>query len=301
MTRDELKSQGIPFTESQLLLLETWKLLRETDDTFETMFPILDQQQTTSLREYSITAAPKVASVVKTDVMMLTDLLKSMDREKSIYSILFAYILDGLVWDEFEKNKLSTEKKIFSENPFWGGVVWAVYPPKKFNCGTNTISDKGIQFKVNWSRCAIPKMIPFVADWKNFGRMFDDYSEKGKIVDPEAKKVFAPFNLFDDTGNFTLPVIEEKSGTPLYDLCLKISKKIAELVPETININEITEKFDFQDNKQAMVIIYHELMWDVLDNLEKQRCIQKPIVFSDPKNAKAENIADLVFIVKRNK
>jgi len=45
-------------------------------------------------------------------------------------------------------------------------------------------------------------------------------------------------------------------------------------------------------------ISYHELMWDLLDDLEKQGIIRKPIAFADPKKAQAKDIADLVFIVR---
>ena len=91
----------------------------------------------------------------------------------------------------------------------------------------------------------------------------------------------------------------KKSENPLYNLCLRIATKTTELVVETMDLDEITERFDFRDKKQTMVIIYHELMWDMLDDLEKQGIIQKPIAFSDPENAEAKDIADLVFIVRR--
>jgi hypothetical protein len=297
-TMDQLSSQGIPCTESQLFLLKTFDLLREKDDAFEVAFPILDRSRTMLLRDYSLKAVPKLAEALKADIVQLADVLKSSKREKNIYTILFAYVLDHLVWVQFENNHLSTKQELSLENPFWGGEVWASYPPREFSCGTNTIAEKGIQLKVNWSESVIPKMIPFVADWKNFGRMFDDYVDKGRVVDAQAKKVFAPFNLFDDSGNFTIPVIEEKSENPLYGLCLTIAAKTAEQVPGIIDLDEITERFGFRDKKQAMVIIYHELMWDLLDELAKQGIIRQPVAFSDPKNTESKDIADLVFIVR---
>ena len=114
---------------------------------------------------------------------------------------------------------------ITAEEPLWAGEVWAVYPPRDFSMGTNSVSDKGVSLKVNWTERAIPKMGPFVADIKTFLRMFDDYVGKGRVEDAEAVKVFGPFGLFDGTGHFTVPVITAKRGDPLYDLSDRSRKR----------------------------------------------------------------------------
>ena len=44
---------------------------------------------------------------------------------------------------------------------------------------------------------------------------------------------------------------------------------------------------------------YHELMWDLMDHMESNGVIKKPIVFSEPEKAKQSDIADLVFIVRK--
>ncbi|NIQ06540.1 MAG: hypothetical protein GWO20_12675, partial [Candidatus Korarchaeota archaeon] len=126
--------------------------------------------------------------------------------------------------------------------------------------GTNTVSDQGIALKVNWTEKAIPKMMPFVADWKNFSRLFEDYIEKGRIEDDEAKAVFTPFNLFDASGFFTVPVVVESQDNALYKISYQISERVANEVPIVFDLAALGKTFNFRDNEQTLVIIYHELM-----------------------------------------
>lgn len=213
-TVDEIKSLGIDFNESQIRLLKDWKLLEEDGKLLKTAFPILNADKTEKLRNFSRNIANTLSPNLSDQIKLLAKELRLLGREKNIYTILFSYVMDDLVWIRFVENKLVTEREVTDEKHFWNGVIWAVYPPRNFSCGTNSISDKGVSLKVNWSEKIIKKMYPFVADWKNLGKMFDDLAEKGKIVNDDAKKVFSPFNLFDSLGQFTVPIIEEKKGIP---------------------------------------------------------------------------------------
>lgn len=301
LTIDQIKSIGIHFNASQIRLLEDWRLLKEKNNVLKTTFPILSAEKTRKLRKYSKGVSSSLGQILHNDIISLSKELKSLHRENNIYSILFSYVLDDLVWDIFIEKELLLEREITVEEPFWSGVIWAVYPPRDFSCGTNSISDKGISLNVNWSEKTIPKMIPFVADWVNFGQMFDDYMQKGKVEDENAKKVFSPFNLFNSSGEFTVPVIEEIDDNSLYGTCLLISEKISREVSTLVNLTELKETFDFRNEEQTLVIVYHEIMWDLLDYFEEQDLIQKPIAFANPEKAKSKNIADLVFFVINNK
>ena len=298
-TADQLRVKDIKILESQIRLLKDWGLMKEENDTLTTTFPILDENNTKELRNHSREIASILAKDLEDDVIRLTKKLESLQREKNIYTILFSYVMDDLGWEILKKRKME-QRKITLENPYWSGVIWAINPPRIFSCGTNSITDQGVTFYVNWSERTIKKMVPFIADWKNFGKMFDDYLLKGFVEDINAFEVFAPFNLFDSSGQFTVPVIEEKAGDPLYEICHAISEKIADRVPGLINISEIDKSFGFANNEEALVVLYHELMWDLLDYFEKQQLIQKPIAFSDPDMAESKDIADLVFIVNNN-
>jgi hypothetical protein len=242
--------------------------------------------------------AEKLCELAKKDVISLASVLNELKREKNIYTILFSYVFDELVWRKFKELGYIQERDITAENPFWSGVIWAVYPPREFSCGTNKISDKGISLNINWTEKAIKNMLPFVSNWKNLLKMFDEYTEFGKVKDTEVRKVFDKFNLNDASGNFTVPIIIESKENTLYNDCNLLSEKLADNIFKFCNIKELSNEFDFSSDQEALVVFYHELMWEMLDYYEKNDVIKKPIAFSNPDESTPEDISDLVLIVR---
>jgi hypothetical protein len=136
------KEITVRYNQSQLELLREFRLLKHEDDFWKTNFPILGETRTLELREEARQTAEKLGALLKQDVINLAKALSNLKREKNTYSILFSYVLDELVWRKFIKLGYMQERTITAENPLWSGVIWAVYPPRKFSCGTNKISDK---------------------------------------------------------------------------------------------------------------------------------------------------------------
>ncbi len=294
----QLRDAGINLNDSQIELLKDWRLLKKEKNIYRTNFQIIDTEQTEKLRKHTKTIASSLGNLLKNDIIELNDVLKKANREKNAYSILFSYVIDGLVWDEFEKQGMIDEKEVTIEHPFWDGEIWAISPKREFSCGTNTISDEGVKLSINWSKGALKNMLPFVSDWKNLSKLFDDYIKSGKVIDPDAKKAFAPYGLYNMDGLFSIPVIVEEKGNPLFDICRKITDDIIKKVRTEMHLNSLKKEFGFRDNKQTLIIVYHEIMWDLLDYFENEGLITKPVAFADPDHTSPEDISSLTFFVK---
>jgi hypothetical protein len=301
ITEDDLRARGIIHTQSQLVLLETWRLLSNDNDTLKTLIPILDSTETHNLREYTKHVAEMVCDSTADLVRTLKGDLDEINRSRNAYSIIFSYVIDGLVWNYFERKGLVPERTIGVDSPLWAGEVWALYRPRTFSCGTNKISDRGISINVNWSAASIPKMLPFVSDFKNLGRMFDDYCESGKVMDTTAKRVFSPFDLFDSKGEFTIPIINENKSNRLYTVSVELSEKIAKTVLSTLDVAPLRARYNLRGSSQTLVIAYHEIMWDLMDVYESKGLLKKPVALADPSKAVSSDISDLVFIVRKEK
>lgn len=297
-TRAQLEASGIPVLDSQIALLKTWRLLEEKDDTIRTLFPVLLPGETRRLRQQIQATAPALADRLVPEIRRLTEELSLAGREENAYTILFSYVLDGMVWSEFEKRGVLDDRAITAETPLWSGEVWALYPPRPFTSGTNSISEAGVSLKVNWTKGAIQTMLPFVADIGTLVRMFDDYRKKGYVEDQRSREVFGPFDLFDETGHFTIPVIVEDASNPLYRWARAIAESAAAEAPVLLDLPVLVSEFGFRDEGQALIVAYHELMWDIIDHLETQGLVQKPTAFGEPKQADPADIAALVFIVR---
>jgi len=299
-TKEQLDSTGVQYTDSQLRLLQAWRLLqRNNNDSYKTSIVILDSISTLKLRGYSMQLSVELSNVIKPTVLELISHLQKMNRDKNTYTILFSYALDGLTWDQFEKEELTEPREISLITPNWAGEFWTTYPKRDFACGTNSVTENGFSMSVNWTEKAIPKMIPFVTRFDLQGRILDDFINHGKLVDKEAMEVFETFNFFNDEGEFTVPIITENEDNNFYSTSMLICKQVTQFLKSEIDWEVVINEYDFKNTSQAVIILYHEMMWDILEILEGENIIEKPIAFKNPKQATPSNISDLIFFTKK--
>lgn len=299
-TKTQLVEMGLPVIDSQILFLESYGLLTYKDKVIKTAFPILDADKTQRMRELTKRVAPDLAEYIRSDVSELISLLKKTGRDKNAYSILFAYVVDGLIWDVFEREGLVPPIEITAERPFWAGEIWAFYPPRNFSCGTNTYSIGRYALKFNWSRTGMSIIRPFFGVLRALdNEVFKQFADKGFIEDSKAKATLLPYGIFDDSDSLRIPIIEEDEENELYRVSLSIARRIAEKSLSLLAPDEMNALYDFRDVQQAMVVVFHELMWDLMGVLEEQGIIQKPVVFANPEEASSEDIVDLLLIVKK--
>ncbi len=299
-TTAQLDSAGIKYTYSQLKLLEQWSIISKSEnEKYQTNIIVLDSIKTSELRKYSVKLSIKLTEIIRDDIIKLKNILKKIDREPNTYSIIFSYVLDGMVWDYLDTDSLLPNNEINVKKPFWAGEFWLLYPKRTFSCGTNSISDKGYSIKVNWSERAIPKMLPFVSRWDLLEKILNDLIAKDKVEDKESTEVFSAYNFFDKNGNFTVPVIVENNNNSIYKLSGEISAKVNSFLTANIDFSYLKKEFNFKNNSQSIIILYHEMLWDMLDILESEGLINKPKAFKDPENSKSSDISDLIIITKK--
>jgi hypothetical protein len=298
-TLSQLKERGFTFSQSQIQLLLDWQLVREKEGIYETAFPILDSARTASLQQRMKEHARATIIEIADKISELKSALAISGRAKTVYTLLFSYVLDDLVWRQFENKKVLRPKQTTTEHPFWGGTFWAVTPRRKAFCGTNSISDKGFSLEVNWAPNAIPLMTPFVSDWKDQVKMFDEFVTNGKVTDQQAKAVFGPFGVFDSDGHPTIPVITEDPDDPMYRYCLELAGMVSKRVLHEVGEDDLGDSIGCKDKEQTLVIAYHEWMWEFLDECEADGLIAKPLAFAHPEIATSADIGDLIFLVKR--
>lgn len=283
---------------SQVQLLVDWRLLEREGDRVRTAFPILDAEATAALRRRAAAAAGPLADAIADDVAALRDRLEGSGRGANAFAILFSHVLDGLTWRAWEASGEIVERVLDADRPFWDGEVWATIPAREDVVGTNRISDEGVALSVTWTHAAIPRMAPFVADWPAVKALFEDFARGGPIVDPRARRTFAPFDLFDAEGRITIPVIVEDESDPIHALSLRIAGTVAERAPAALDLQALQRDFGFRDASQALVVVYHETMWDVLAALERRGAIERPAILVDPDAAEPADVAALVFGVR---
>ena len=213
---------------------------------------------------------------------------------KTLLQFFFSYVLDGRIWEKFEQEKLTDENQII--NNLWGGNYWSITPKRTWSCGTNSLSSDKYTILFNWSEQSDKLLDKF------YGANFDgllDFLEDSKTNESSVIDEFTKYGFFDKNKNLTIPVIDESGDNTLFALSNKITDKLLSTFVESTDFDAIKAKFNFSDNSETVIILYHEMMWDILNLLLEKQIIQKPIAFESPETASLSDIADLCFVIRK--
>jgi len=299
LSKKELDSLHIPYTDSQLKLLRIFNLIRKENDKYFSNIPFFDEKQTYQLRAQSKQIADKILPQIEPDIKELAIYLTSTGNSNNVFSIIFSYVLDGLPWKIFEEKGII--KPIDSKDNIspWTGFFWILTSHPSAKSGTNTESDSTFTIGITGGPYRLMKSIYDEEDGL-LKVMLRNYIVSGKITDEKAFKTFEPYNLFNQKGELTIPIIIENNQNKIYVL----SKQIAEKIYTEMASKEVTNKaikdFNFKNEEQTTIILYHEVMWDMLSMLEEKKLIEKPIIIKNPDKASMKDAADLLYIIRKN-
>lgn len=287
-TRIELDSIGIGNTDSQLMLLQIEGLIDERDDgKWISLMPVLDSLQTVAVRAFSRNVADDLYPRIKDDCSALVDFLKQQKQSESAFAILFSYVLDGKVLKAFH-----TYEEMQSAAT-WEGACWALYFPRDFSCGTNTYDKR---LAVCWNKNQ-PEFVRTELNRETFiGPFLEDYEKYGKIVSPAVADQAQNLGITAADGSLRIPVIDTgDNDAALNVFSHRITDTIVRYFTDSGIATAFQEKFgiDSSRKKLASVMLYHEVMWELVDLLVADRVIHYPLLWE---NGKKESVYSVVFI-----
>jgi hypothetical protein len=291
LTLKQLDSLKLPYIKSQLLLLESQHLLNKADGIYKTVIPILYSEQTAHLRKQSLFVARGIYPEIKKECCDLVAKLSEQNRSSNAYSILFSYVLDGLIWKRFEKEGIV---KKWDTTGIWSGNYWFLTPKRPVDCGgTNIWSNENFMFKWNWSYAEN------VTDglWKKNLEMLFPLAQGNTVPNKEIIDEFSALGFFDKDLHLTIPVINEKENNTLYLLSINIIDKLFPAFMAKTDIEAFKTSYKFNDNSETVIVFYHEVMFDLMDLLLEKQVIQMPTAFQHSEKATLKDAADLCFIV----
>lgn len=293
----ELDSLNVNYSESQIEILKLWKLIEKIDGKYYTSIPFYTEPNSTRLRIETKQIARNIVSLIQSDYNLFSQIIKKRQIEKNTFSLFFAFVLDDLVWQVFNENGLIKKVEVTKENPLWDGTMWVIQPKRDFSCGTSSLKYKNLSISIN----TLPKKSNVeVSDYKLLKKMLKDYKENGKVTDKEILQTFEKNDFFDSSGKLLIPTIKADSTDMLFNQSIAIANKVANYLIENIEFERIIKQYSFEDKEQAILVLYHEIMWDILEIMENAGQLSKPVVFDNTKVAKQKDYRDLIFIVEYN-
>ena len=297
LSKKGLDSLKIPYTNSQLKLLRIYKLIRMENNKYYSTIPVLDTIQTANLRIQSKIIADKISPVIEKDLKNLVAYLNSVQNSRNTFSVVFSYVLDGLTWHSFSEKEII---KPFNDNNLspWNGYFWMLAPKRKETFGTNSQSDSTLTFSITHGP-ANNILESFYYEDDLLQKMLQNIREYGKVSDQGVISTFSKFNIVDEQGKVLVPIIIENGQNELFRLSLAIAVKISDYIIANAPLTEIKNEYNLIDEEQTVIILYHEILWDLLDNIEAKGIIDKPLIFKNPEKATTKDISDLIFFIKQ--
>jgi hypothetical protein len=269
-TVQELQELGFKISPDQIKLLQEWRLLKTKDGMLQTSFPILNEEKSAELRELTRSLAPEIVQEINLD---LKKYLNELEKEHfDAYLLFFSYVMDTLVWNFFDRDNLLPLRKLKNKNLLWSGVLWGNFSPKFFFLGTNQYDLGNTILNIVWNDNLLPKLKPF-------------FLNQDKI-----------FKMVKESN---IPIIHEELDNPIYAVSIKLAQSLAYKVVNRLDLTDLVKQFGLRDEKQALVIIYHELMWSILEETENTGLLTKPRVITKPQNFREPDLKKLMFLLQK--
>ena len=296
MSKAELKAHNVPFTESQLKLLEVFKLIEKKEKKYFTLIPILDTTDTKEIRKLSKRIASEILLEVESKIADLVSYINANYNTRSEFSILYSYVFDGLAWREFEHLDLIApqleDKEVFT----WSGHFWMVPFKRASRAGTNSSTVKNTTLYIT-NGMPWKYLKPLYAHRDKMSKMVAEINDYGSIKNKAVIDQFFDYNIYDDKGKMLVPIIYENDGDALFNLATSLSQGVTKHFLEKVNISELAEKYSFADSETALVIFYHEVIWDLIALMQVKKLVEKPQILVDSSEREFNEMADLIFMV----
>lgn len=295
----EIEKINIAYTKSQLKLLQLFNLIGKQDNRYYTKVNILDTIQTKNLRRDTKRIATLIYPYLEDEILGFVQYLNEKYSTRNEFSILFSYILDGLIWDKFEEHGMINPNIDSDDILTWIGHFWMIPFPRDAKCGTNTISKKSttiyITNGVPWRY-----LKPLYDNYELMDQMILNINDEGKIIDTDVIKTFKIYDIIDTSGEVKVPIINAHKQDKIFKLSDSVAQKIFNQLIESVSFSVLADRYKLTDNETALIIFYHELMWDLMSIIEQEGIVKRPEILIDSDNSNFEEMVDLIFFVKND-
>jgi hypothetical protein len=286
---EDLQSTGTKFIRSQLELLTDWSLLKYNAEnkTYQTAVHVYGPEKSSAIRSLVSSGVERLADEMETDLAALRSYLQESGREKSLFAVLYAYILHGYSMDRFGP-EIYQKPQLSAEHPFWDGFSWAVYPVRKFQAGPTHLQIDGVRvFFVRGEAVQSP-------GFRQLMSFAQDVAADGRIDDPEIIGAFADFDVADELGNLTVAVFEGEWSVKLEGMARSVYDETVRLT----RLPDMENLLGMSSPVQAEMFIHYEVRYAFLLRLLDEGAVMEPFDFEDAARNKPTDVGNLIFLIR---
>ncbi|HDZ69215.1 MAG TPA: hypothetical protein ENH43_02210 [Phycisphaerales bacterium] len=276
VTAEKLESLQIPDLKARLQKLQRGKLVRKVGTNYKLAFPAIWGEKKDKLQKIVENTASKVLPKAEQIIKKITPYLKN--RKEMLYHVVWSIVMDGpIAWNtlnvELKKQLKKTDSSITA-------TTWLKYPNHPYRVGTNTYSDiQNGAVKITWSRTTPTPSIVHQIIKKYESELIQSVTNSQPLKGQKARQALAQYGLVDEKGIGRVYIIDPASETA--QTFGKVSRKFANEVMTDIDVQEAAKMLGVTP-AQALVIVYHELCYELLERLAAKRILEVPKIVLKP-------------------
>lgn len=271
----QLRAEGLRASDSQLTLLQMFGLLSKEGAALQTTIPLLGPQTILAARARAARLAGKLTPVLASSVQAIRKELGRRGLFDSEYAVVFGYSLDTLLWEQLEHLASLPPTALTVQQPLWRGAFWAIYPERSGAAGTNEVVQGNVRLTTVWTDPVAERLRQFARAPSTMAALvaIERSASSAEMAGLETAR------LGEDTasnGRLLVPVIRAKTSDPLHAPSTQIASVIARALLSTDDGRELIQMVPNATHDQALVIVAHELIWEVADALVTAQVLTYP-------------------------
>ncbi|HCO95203.1 MAG TPA: hypothetical protein DIU00_14835, partial [Phycisphaerales bacterium] len=268
---ESLKPLGVYDVKQRLERLQRGNLIKKVGDRYVLAFPAVVGDKRDRLRTYAEQAARQLMPFGEKIIAQIQPHLAG--RDEMLYHVLWSVIMDGgPAWDAA---RAEMNKKISNGDTSTENKAWLLYPPHPFRVGTNSFNTSYGHMKITWSpNTPGPNVIGRVIA-KYMNRLAQAIERNTTIGSAEIKDALGRYGLVDEGGKVRLYTIQsDSSAAKVY---MKLGAEFGWQMMAHLDVEKVAGMLDVSSGI-AFVIAYHEICWQLLQDLAEQKVLEIPSI-----------------------
>lgn len=287
VTVAELRSKGLAMSDSQRVLLQAFNIIKRVDaDKFQCQLPVFREDATAAVRAKADALAVRIADRTEESRAAFVKAIADAGYSQQTYSLIASFVLDRLVWTEFERRGLMASadaSAIPSGSKLWSGASWIMRPPSNWKLGTNSSTIGGSDISVTWSPQSLAAINILGRD-----------ALEAIVALSEGRRAAVSDAMFKNLTALKLarvPVIAKRDR--VYATGATFAAEVAASFGSGFDADAFAKTSGVTDRSKQTLIMWHEVFPAIVTVLES-RGLKRPAAL----NGQSSDLDSVVFIVR---
>jgi len=286
---ESFKPPGILDVRQRLERLERGGLIKKADGRYVLAIPAIAGTKRDQLQKYAEQATVQLVPFGEEMIAQVRAQLAG--RNEMVYHVLWSVIMDGgPAWDAAREEM---NKRIKTGDTSTENTAWVLYPSHPFRAGTNGYNTSYGHLAITWSRnTPRPDIIGAIMS-QHIGWLAQAIEQNDAIASAEVKDALGKYGLVDEAGRVRLYAV--KADSQAANSYRELGTQFGRKMMTALDVNRVAGMLEVSPGI-AFVIAYHEICWQLLQNLAEKKALAVPMIVAEG-GTDTSKVSELVSLV----